>query len=194
MDTTAKIDYKNVFYPPGGILMWIIIYLEMVTFGIALVFMALNARAEPEVFHQSRLLLNTTDGAINTIFLLSSGWCMAQSVHFLKAKNFAKSKLFLRLTLLGGLLFLGLKAVEYVDKMEAGLTIGYNSFFSYYWMLTLFHVIHVVVGIIILLVLGRNLSKKPQTLKIADYESGAAFWHMCDLIWLLLFPIIYLLF
>lgn len=194
MDTTAKIDYKNVFYPPGGILMWIIIYLEMVTFGIALVFMALNARAEPEVFHQSRLLLNTTYGAINTIFLLSSGWCMAQSVHFLKAKNFAKSKLFMRLTLLGGLLFLGLKAVEYVDKMEAGLTIGYNSFFSYYWMLTLFHVIHVVVGIIILLVLGRNLSKKPQTLKIADYESGAAFWHMCDLIWLLLFPIIYLLF
>jgi nitric oxide reductase NorE protein len=194
MDTTAKIDYKNVFYPPGGILMWIIIYLEMVTFGIALVFMALNARAEPEVFHQSRLLLNTTYGAINTIFLLSSGWCMAQSVHFLKAKNFAKSKLFMRLTLLGGLLFLGLKAVEYVDKMEAGLTIGYNSFFSYYWMLTLFHVIHVVVGIIILLVLGRTLSKKPQTLKIADYESGAAFWHMCDLIWLLLFPIIYLLF
>jgi nitric oxide reductase NorE protein len=194
MDTTAKIDYKNVFYPPGGILMWIIIYLEMVTFGIALVFMALNARAEPEVFHQSRLLLNTTYGAINTIFLLSSGWCMAQSVHFLKAKNFAKSKLFMRLTLLGGLLFLGLKAVEYADKMKAGLTIGYNSFFSYYWMLTLFHVIHVVVGIIILLVLGRNLSKKPQTLKIADYESGAAFWHMCDLIWLLLFPIIYLLF
>ncbi len=194
MDTTAKIDYKNIFYPPGGILMWIIIYLEMVTFGIALVFMALNARAEPEVFHQSRLLLNTTYGAINTIFLLSSGWCMAQSVHFLKAKNFAKSKLFMRLTLLGGLLFLGLKAVEYVDKMEAGLTIGYNSFFSYYWMLTLFHVIHVVVGIIILLVLGRTLSKKPQTLKIADYESGAAFWHMCDLIWLLLFPIIYLLF
>jgi nitric oxide reductase NorE protein len=194
MDTTAKIDYKNVFYPPGGILMWIIIYLEMVTFGIALVFMALNARAEPEVFHQSRLLLNTTYGAINTIFLLSSGWCMAQSVHFLKSKNFAKSKLFLRLTFSGGLLFLGLKAVEYVDKMEAGLTIGYNSFFSYYWMLTLFHVIHVVVGIIILLVLGRTLSKKPESLKVVDYESGAAFWHMCDLIWLLLFPIIYLLF
>lgn len=194
MDTTAKIDYKNVFYPPGGILMWIIIYLEMVTFGIALVFMALNAKAEPEVFHQSRLLLNTTYGAINTIFLLSSGWCMAQSVHFLKAKNFAKSKLFLRLTLLGGLLFLGLKAVEYADKIEAGFTIGYNAFFGYYWMLTLFHLIHVLVGMVILLVLGKTLRKNPESLKVVDYESGAAFWHMCDLIWLLLFPIIYLLF
>lgn len=194
MDTTAKIDYKNVFYPPGGILMWIIIYLEMVTFGIALVFMALNAKAEPEVFHQSRLLLNTTYGAINTIFLLSSGWCMAQSVHFLKSKNFAKSKLFLRLTLLGGLLFLGLKAVEYADKIEAGFTIGYNAFFGYYWMLTLFHLIHVLVGMVILLVLGKTLRKNPESLKVVDYESGAAFWHMCDLIWLLLFPIIYLLF
>lgn len=194
MDTTAKIDYKNVFYPPGGILMWIIIYLEMVTFGIALVFMALNAKAEPEVFHQSRLLLNTTYGAINTIFLLSSGWCMAQSVHFIKSKNFAKSKLFLRLTLLGGLLFLGLKAVEYADKIEAGFTIGYNAFFGYYWMLTLFHLIHVLVGMVILLVLGKTLRKNPESLKVVDYESGAAFWHMCDLIWLLLFPIIYLFF
>jgi len=185
MESTAKIDYKNIFYPPGGILIWIIIYLELVTFGIALVFMALNARAEPELFHESRLLLNTAYGAINTVFLLSSGWCMAQSVHFLKLGNFGKSKLFLRLTILGGMLFLVLKAVEYVDKIEAGLTVGYNAFF---------HVIHVVVGVIILLVLGRTLSKKPETLKIADYESGAAFWHMCDLIWLLLFPIIYLLF
>ena len=194
MDTTAKIDYKNVFYPPGGILMWIIIYLEMVTFGIALVFMALNAKAEPEVFHQSRLLLNTTYGAINTIFLLSSGWCMAQSVHFIKSKNFAKSKLFFRLTLLGGLLFLGLKAVEYADKIEAGFTIDYNAFFGYYWMLTLFHLIHVLVGMVILLVLGKTLRKNPESLKVVDYESGAAFWHMCDLIWLLLFPLIYLFF
>lgn len=194
MDNTAKIDYKNVFYPPGGILLWIIIYLELVTFGIALVFMALNARAEPEVFHESRLLLNSAYGAVNTVFLLSSGWCMAQSVHFLKARNFSKSKLFLKLTMLGGLFFLVLKSVEYYDKVEAGLTVGYNAFFGYYWMLTLFHVIHVIVGIVILLVLGRTLSKTPETFKIEDYESGAAFWHMCDLIWLLLFPIIYLLF
>ncbi len=194
MDNTVKIDYKNVFYPPGGILMWIVIYLELVTFGIALVFMALNARAEPEVFHESRLLLNTAYGAVNTVFLLSSGWCMAQSVHFLKKGNFGKSKLFLKLTVLGGFIFLALKSFEYYAKVEAGLTIGYNDFFGYYWMLTLFHVVHLLVGIVILLIFGRTLRKNPETLKIENYESGATFWHMCDLIWLLLFPIIYLLF
>ncbi|MCG2419141.1 cytochrome c oxidase subunit 3 [Aequorivita sp. F47161] len=194
MANTLKIDYKNVFYPPGGILMWIVIYLELVTFGIALVFMALSARAEPEMFHESRLLLNTAYGAINTVFLLSSGWCMAQSVHFLKKRNFSKSRLFLNLTMLGGCLFLALKSVEYYDKVEAGLTIGYNDFFGYYWMLTLFHVVHVLVGIVILALSARTLRKKPETLKVEDYVSGATFWHMCDLIWLLLFPIIYLLF
>lgn len=189
-----KIDYKNIYYPPGGILLWIIIYLELVTFGIALVFMALNANEAPETFHQSRMLLNTTYGAINTVFLLSSGWCMAQSVHFLKLKNFQKSRRFLQFTALGGLLFLILKAVEYTDKIEAGLTIGYDLFFSYYWMLTLFHLIHVLVGLVILWSMGRSLRKKPEQLSHENFEAGAAFWHMCDLIWLLLFPIIYLFF
>lgn len=194
MENTLKIDYKNIFYPPGGILMWIIIYLELVTFGIALVFMALSAKAEPEVFHQSRLLLNTAYGTTNTVFLLSSGSCMAQSVHFLKERNYNKSKLFLNLTILGGFLFLILKGIEYYAKVEAGYTIGYNTFFSYYWMLTIFHVIHVIVGMAILFVSGRKFKKAPDTIQIQDFESSAAFWHMCDLIWLLLFPIIYLLY
>ena len=191
---TLKIDYKNIYYPPGGILMWIIIYLELITFGIALVFMSLNANETPQVFHDSRLLLNTTYGVINTIFLLSSGWCMAQSVHFLKKAKYQKSKLFLKFTVLGGLLFLGLKSVEYYDKIQSGLTIGYDTFFSYYWMLTLFHVIHVLVGIVILLSMRQSLKKNPKKLKIEDFEASAAFWHMCDLIWLLLFPVIYLFF
>jgi len=191
---TLKIDYKNIYYPPGGILMWIIIYLELITFGIALVFMSLSANETPQLFHDSRLLLNTTYGVINTIFLLSSGWSMAQSVHFWKKANYQKSQLFLKLTIVGGFLFLGLKSVEYYDKIESGLTIGYNSFFTYYWMLTLFHMVHVLVGIIILLSMGQSLRKNPKNLKIEDFEASAAFWHMCDLIWLLLFPMIYLFF
>ncbi len=191
---TLKIDYKNIYYPPGGILMWIIIYLELITFGIALIFMVLNAKETPELFHDSRLLLNTTFGTINTIFLLSSGWCMAQSVHFLKQDDYKKSRLFLNLTIIGGMLFLALKSIEYYEKIETGLTISYNNFFLFYWMLTLFHLIHVLVGVVILLSMGRSLRKNPKKLKIEDFEASAAFWHMCDLIWLLLFPLIYLFF
>jgi nitric oxide reductase NorE protein len=189
-----KIDYKNIYYPPGGILLWIIIYLELLTFGIALIFMATNASETPQEFHESRSLLNTTFGAINTMFLLSSGWCMAQSVHFFKLKNFNRSRLFLKLTVLGGILFLILKCVEYYEKIAAGLTMNFDTFFSYYWMLTLFHVVHVWVGMVILGSMGMGLRKRPYEVTTEDFEAAATFWHLCDLIWLLLFPIIYLLF
>ncbi|WP_417195396.1 cytochrome c oxidase subunit 3 [Bizionia sp.] len=184
----------SVYYPPGGILMWIIIYLELITFGGVLIAMVLFSKDEPDVFHQSRLLLNTSFGTINTLFLLVSGFFMALSVSALKAQNIQKSKLYLKLTMLGGLLFLGLKTVEYMGKIDVGLTMDYNTFFSFYWMLTLFHVIHVLVGLVILASVLRTMIKKPETLILEDVEASATFWHMCDLIWLLLFPLIYLVF
>jgi nitric oxide reductase NorE protein len=183
---------KNIFYPPGGILMWIIIFLELITFGMALIAMVASYKDAPELFHNSRLQLNTAIGTINTIFLITSGFFMAKSVLELKNQNIKKGSLFLNLTMLGGALFLLLKSVEYYFKIEAGLTINHNTFFTYYWLLTLFHVIHVIVGLVILLVVSRSLKKN--TINLEDFEASAAFWHMCDLIWLLLFPIIYLIF
>tara|TARA_R110002072_G_scaffold196486_1_gene353890 strand:- start:1927 stop:2112 length:186 start_codon:yes stop_codon:yes gene_type:complete len=61
-------------------------------------------------------------------------------------------------------------------------------------MLTLFHVIHVIVGLVILGVIYRDLYKKKEHTNLDDFEASAVFWHMCDLIWILLFPIIYLIF
>lgn len=191
---TSEMNIKSVYYPPGGILMWIIIFLELFTFGIALIFMVISGQQEPEVFRVSRNLLNPTIGAINTVFLLTSGLFMAKSVQFLKEKDVAKSRLFLKLTILGGVLFLTLKGFEYYDKIEAGVTLSSNTFFTYYWMLTLFHVVHVVVGLIILGTVQYGIIKNPQKLKMEDVEASAAFWHMCDLIWLLLFPVIYLIY
>ncbi|WP_456442022.1 cytochrome c oxidase subunit 3 [Psychroserpens sp.] len=187
-----SINYKNIYYPPGGILLWIIIFLELITFGIALLAMVFSSQENPELFHDSRLLLNTTYGMVNTIFLLTSGFFMAVAVSEFKRNNIRKVKLYLGLTMGFGLLFLGLKGLEYFEKLEAGITMSYNTFFSYYWMLTLFHVVHVIVGLVILASLYFSIKKPDMVLE--DVEASAAFWHMCDLIWLLLFPIIYLLF
>lgn len=191
---TQPINHKNLYYPPGGILMWIVIFLELFTFGIALIVMVVYSKDEPEVFHNSRLLLNATFGAINTVFLITSGFFMAKSVESYKENNTPKTSLYLKLTMLGGVLFLLLKGVEYSGKLDAGFTIGYNTFFSFYWMLTLFHVIHVIVGLIILISIFIGIKKEKNSTKIEDFEAGATFWHMCDLIWLLLFPVIYLIF
>lgn len=189
---TVKIDYKNIYYPPGGILLWILIFLELITFGIALIILVINSKDNLELFHQSRLHLNSTFGAINTVFLLTSGAFMAVTVHQFKQNNLKEASLFIKLTMLGGLLFLILKGIEYYLKIKSGYTLGSNSFFTFYWLLTGFHVIHVLVGLVILLFTQKGLKKK--TLLLEDMEASAAFWHMCDLIWLLLFPILYLIF
>ena len=188
---TTKIDYKNIYYPPGGILLWILIFLELITFGVALIVLILNSKENPELFHESRLHLNTTFGAINTVFLLTSGAFMAATVHKFKEQEFKKALNFIRLTMLGGFLFLLLKGTEYYLKIESGHTMGSNSFFTYYWLLTGFHVIHVFVGLVILAFTQQGLKNKKTA--IEDIEASAAFWHMCDLIWLLLFPVLYLI-
>lgn len=193
MNTTA-IDYKNIWYPPGGILIWIIIFLELFTFGATLIAMAYYGNLEAELFHNSSLKLNTTYGMINTLFLLTSGFFMASSVSELKKGNKIKSQKLLLLTMLFGLLFLGLKSFEYIEKLNEGITVGYNTFFTFYWMLTLFHVIHVLVGLVILASVYFGIKKENSDTKIEDVEASGAFWHMCDLIWMMLFPVIYLLF
>ncbi len=190
----TKIDYKNVFYPPGGILIWIIIFLELITFGAALIAMAYYGKQESEVFHESRLLLNITYGTINTVLLLTSGFFMAVTVHEIKNARKKKAQKYMLVTMLFGIFFLVLKAIEYQAKLNAGMDIGFNTFFTFYWLLTLFHVIHVIVGLVILGSVYFGIKKEKSTTKIEDVEASAAFWHMCDLIWLLLFPIIYLIF
>lgn len=185
-----KINHKNFYCPPGGILLWIIIFLELMTFGIALVSLAFSAKENPQLFHESSLHLNRTFGTINTIFLLTSGFFVANAVYNFKERNFYKASFQLKIAMLGGLLFIVLKSIEYYIKIEAGYLLDTNSFFTFYWLLTGFHIIHVVVGLVILFMLNRNLKTKA----IEDVEASAAFWHMCDLIWLLLFPVLYLIF
>ena len=189
-----QINSKNIWYPPGGILIWIIIFLELVTFGAALIAMAHYSNQEIELFHNSSLKLNTTYGMVNTLFLLTSGFFMAVSVTELKKGNKVRFKKLLLLTMFFGCLFLGLKSFEYAEKLNEGITVGYNTFFTFYWMLTLFHVIHVVVGLVILVSVYFGVIKEKSNTSIEDVEASAAFWHMCDLIWMMLFPVIYLLF
>ena len=188
----TKIDYKNIFYPPGGILIWILILLEMITFGVALIVLAVSSKENPTEFYASSAHLNATYGAMNTIFLLTSGFFMATTVHQFKIGDFKKANFYLNITMFGGVLFLILKSIEYFEKIELGFVLGYDTFFNFYWLLTGFHVIHVLVGLIILLFMKRSFSKK--TALVDDVEASAAFWHMCDLIWLLLFPVLYLVF
>ncbi len=190
----TTISYSKLVYPPGGVLIWIVIYLELVTFGMAILALAYYGAQERELYHESSLKLNRVIGTVNTIFLLTSGLFVALGVHAFKIKNYRIAARWFHFAVWGGFGFLALKMFEYYQKLEAGLTMDSNSFFTFYWLLTAFHWIHVLVGMVILLIIRRSIVKKQVATLLEDVEAGAAFWHMCDLVWLLLYPMLYLLF
>ncbi|EON75938.1 Nitric oxide reductase activation protein NorE [Lunatimonas lonarensis] len=191
---SAEIEYKNLIDPPGGLLLWMIILLELTTFGLGIGGLVYYGALEPELFSESRKLLNTPLATANTIVLLVSGYFMAQAVYHFKNQAFLPAGRSLNWTVLGGLVFTMLKNYEYVVKLKSGFEIGDNMFFTFYWLLTGFHLVHILVGVVILLVLGRVIRVNPSGVNVSDLEAGAAFWHMCDLIWLLIFPVLYLIF
>ncbi len=180
----------HMYYPPGGILIWIVIFLELSVFAIASMALAYYSTDDPVRYHTSRLMLDPTFGVINTVLLLTSGYFMARSLDDFKQDRRSHGNSSLLLTILGGLLFLVIKMVEYSQKIDAGLTLGYDTFFNFYWLLTGFHVVHVLIGLVILGFIYFGVRRK--SVKPEDFEAGAAFWHMCDLIWLLIFPMLYL--
>jgi nitric oxide reductase NorE protein len=126
----------------------------------------------------------------NTLFLVTSGYFVAMAVNFLKEKNRNSSRKYLLVGIFFGLAFLILKAFEYSEKISQGYTSSYNEFFTFYWFLTFFHFMHVffVTGILAFLFFK---IKKESDSEVYALEVGGALWHMCDLIWILLFPTLF---
>ncbi len=184
---------KSLFYPPGGLMVWIFILLELLTFGGTLGAFMIQMASQPELHKSAAAHLDVGLATLNTIVLITSGGLAALGVasyHGGRSKE-ASRWLFGAASL--GLLFCGLKLLEYRDKISAGLEFSTNLFFSYYWALTGFHLLHVAIGIVILLHFALHIRNgKPFADPDVTVETGAAFWHMCDLIWILVFPIIYL--
>lgn len=187
-------NHKNFFYPPGGILIWIIILIEVITFSAGIIAFAWQDRLSVELFDTSQAALHVPLGLVNTLLLLTSGFFVAEAVRHLKTGKSAKSQQWMWIAMIFGLGFLLLKGIEYADKLQQGLDLTHNAFFTYYWLLTGFHFLHVLTGLVILLVLTLKMRQGfYHAHNYLDIETGAAFWHMCDIIWLLLFPVLYLL-
>jgi nitric oxide reductase NorE protein len=165
---------------PGDLMIWVLIVSELLVFGAGLLaFLSMRAM-DPVAFATDQAQLNRVAGAANTIVLVTSGYCAARAVH---------SRRHMRLWLSGaialGVVFLVVKWLEYSAKAQLVIGIETSDFFTFYYLLTGFHALHVIAGLLIFALLMRWHTPR-------NLEAGAAFWHMVDLIWILLFPIIYL--
>jgi len=185
-------------YPPGDFGIWIIIYIELITFGAFFLGYAYTRRLHVELFNASQLLLDQRAGFINTLILITSSWLVVKAVHAIKhmKKNEAnKEAAHLLLGAMGlGSVFLLIKMIEFSGKYAQGINLSTNTFFMFYFILTIFHFLHVLLGVIILFNLYQNT-------KVGQYsaqnyrglETGASYWHMVDLLWIILFPLIYII-
>ncbi len=194
MTNTSEVSIsKNIFYPPGGLLIWIIVFLELITFGAFLIVYLSFRQSDLETFNTSQTMLNSTIAMLNTIVLLTSGLFMAAGLTELR-KGGEKAITYLLITIAFGVLFMVLKVFEYNEKIELGIGFSTNQFWVFYWLLTGFHLIHVLVAVVLLsYVLVKTTSGFYNSSKFEDVEAVGVFWHMCDLIWIFLFPILYLL-
>ncbi len=166
---------------PGELMMWVLIFSELAVFGAGLaVFMVLRL-LDPEGFAQAQTALLPALAGANTIVLITSGYLAALAV---QSQSAARPLLGAAATL--GVVFLVLKGAEFQHKADLGITFETHDFFMFYYLLTGFHAAHVVAGVIILLLVAWTRQR-------SHIQTGAAFWHMVDLVWVLLFPVIYLL-
>lgn len=170
---------------PGHPMMWILIGSELLVFGGALIAFSGARLADPAGFIAAQDHLDRLTGLINVMVLLTSGLFAALAVTAARAGGEGRARLHLALAAVFGLAFLAFKGVEYSRDLGAGFTIESSTFFTLYYLITGFHALHVVMGLIILGIVAKWPSP-------ANIETGAAFWHMVDLIWLLVFPVIYL--
>jgi nitric oxide reductase NorE protein len=188
-------------YPPGDFGVWIIIYVELLTFGLFFIGYAFSRRSNLEMFNTSQLMLNQATGFINTLILVTSSYFVAKGVQYMRnmtqdtiETSNKKSSVWLAFAIIFGIAFLFIKGSEFAHIFGEGITLSTNKFFMFYLLLTMFHFMHVVLGTIILF----NIRQRT---KIAAYtpedhrgfESGASYWHMVDLLWIVLFPLVYII-
>ena len=184
----------NPLEPPGGILVWIIVFLELITFAAGLAVFVVQSRADTAAFQAGRALLNQPIALANTLILLTGGWCMANGIAILRRGRRIPAGRWIAGAIASGVAFLLFKGFEYAEKIQHGVGFGDDTFFTLYWLLTGFHFLHVVVAVVLLLVMRAGVYRgKYHHQNSHDVESSGIFWHLCDLIWLLLYPVIYLL-
>ncbi len=179
----------------GKLGIWLFLASEVMLFGglfSAYVFLRTGAESWPT----GADILNVPLATLNTLFLITSSVTMVMSWASLKLKEFDKFKLYAGLTLLLAASFLVVKYFEYTAKFNHGIFPGTNTFMAIYFTLTGLHGLHIIGGMIVngyFFGPGSKMwSTEPEhfTNRI---EIAGLYWHFVDLVWIFLFPILYLL-
>lgn len=190
----------------GKLGMWLFLSTEILMFGGLFVSYLIFKGEYPDVFRAGAHFLDWKKGAINTVVLLVSSFTMVLSIYYAQKNLMKKCQLALVATIFCGLTFMFIKYLEYSHKIHEGILPGklftYTGehfvdglplYFSFYYLMTGLHASHVIVGLSLMFWMLYKISKKkigPNHFIPLEYVG--LFWHLVDLIWIYLFPLLYL--
>ncbi|MDO8795248.1 MAG: cytochrome c oxidase subunit 3 [Vicinamibacterales bacterium] len=174
---------------------WLFLASEVMLFGSIFSSYVL-LRSGAEFWPIQSDIVNIPLATLNTAVLISSSVTMVMAWASLKLNNFAKYKLYMGLTFLAGVGFLVIKTIEYSEKFEHHYYPSTNNFIGIYFMMTGLHAIHVIGGMLVNGFLwgpGSKMWKTEPQKFINRVEVAGLYWHFVDLVWIFLFPVLYLL-
>lgn len=178
----------------GDLAIWLLILVEMLTFALLFGTFAVARAREPALFAASQATLDLRFGGLNTLLLVSGSAAVALAVQALREDRRRRALAGWGLALACAAGFLTLKSVEFAAKFAAGVDLTTNTFYMFYLVLTGFHFLHVLVGAVMIAALGLFTARGAYGADdVHAPETGAAFWHMVDLLWIVLFPLVYVM-
>jgi nitric oxide reductase NorE protein len=179
---------------PGVDGVWVAIGADSVIFAILFGSFMQARLQDPAVFEASRHTLNMNFGGIDTLILLTSSWLVALAIQALKRGLVDLVPRYLLGGALTGLMFMVSKSIEYFQKFAEGLTPATNDFYMWYFTLTGIHLLHVVFGTCLLTYLWINSRRGSYSSSNRVVpECVASYWHLVDLLWIMIFPLLYLM-
>jgi cytochrome c oxidase subunit III len=198
--STAVIHYIDEAHPVTGVTnsklgIWLFIASEIMLFGALFSSYIVLRVGNPEWPHGWQVL-SVPLATLNTMILITSSVTMVMSWASLMMNRFDRYRLYMALTILLGCAFMAVKGFEYMHKFEANHFPRTNNFYGTYFTLTGLHGLHVLGGILVnlyFLTIGSRLWKTNPKMFAGRIEVAGLYWHFVDLVWIFLFPSIYLL-
>jgi heme/copper-type cytochrome/quinol oxidase subunit 3 len=174
--------------PTGRLAVWWVIASEIVIFGGILASYIMHRLAH-DAFAQQAAHTNTWIGAFNTFVLLTSSLFAVLAHKAADSGDGKKAARFLLYTIGGGLTFLVVKAFEWTHEIREGFTITSSTFWSFYYTAAGIHASHVIAGVILMSYIARDAAKNRELQRV---EYVGLYWHFVDIVWIFLFPLLYI--
>ena len=195
VDVSDDIDAGGTTaYPPGDLAIWVFILAELLVFAVFFASYAFTRMNHVELFNQYQATLDRDAALINTLALITSSYFVVRGVAAVREGDNPLCARWLWAAIGMGGVFVAVKMVEYAHHIGAGISLSTNTFYMFYLSLTFFHFMHVIMGMVILAAVALKARKGGYSAQDhTGVETGASYWHMVDLVWLILFPLVYVM-